>query len=120
MLQLLVLSTTLLDLVLLRTAPLPIPHPPCIQRVLLRLQQYDFEMHYIQGKLLTVAETLSRASLNDCTPEIEDSEIECYVHVIESNYVTGDYRLQQFQHETKTDESLQTLLTFIQNGWPKN
>ena len=91
-----------------------------IQRFLLRLQRYDFEMHYIQGKLLTAADALSRASLNDCTPEIEDSEIECYVHVIESNYVTGDYRLQQFQHETKTDESLQTLLTFIQNGWPKN
>ena len=28
--------------------------------------------------------------------------------------------MQQFQDETKTAESLQTLLTFIQNGWPKN
>ena len=83
MLQLLVLSTTLLDLVLLRTAPLPIPHPPCIQRVLLRLQQYDFEMHYIQGKLLTVAETLSRASLNGSFLNIKGTETKCYVRIIE-------------------------------------
>ena len=59
--------------------------PPLIQRFLLRLQRYDFEMQYIQGKLLTVADTLSRASLNDSTPEIEDTEIKCYVHAIESN-----------------------------------
>ena len=58
---------------------------PRIQSFLLRLQRYDFEMHYIQGKLLTAADALSRASLNDGTPEIEDSEIECYAHAIESN-----------------------------------
>ena len=68
--------------------------PPRIQRFLLRLQRYDFEMHYIQGKLLTVADTLSRASLNYSTPEIEDTETKCYVHAIESNYLIRDYRLQ--------------------------
>ena len=73
-------------------------------------------MYYIQGKLLTVADTLSRASLNHSTPEIEDTEIKCYVHAIESNYLISDYRLQHFQHERKADESLQTLLVFIQNG----
>ena len=39
--------------------------PPRIQIFLLCLQRYDFEMHYIQGKLLTIADTLSRASLKD-------------------------------------------------------
>ena len=77
-------------------------------------------MHYIQGKLFTVADTLSRLSLNDNTSEIENTEIKCYVHAIESNYLISDYRLQQFQHETKIDVSLQILLVFIQNGWPKN
>ena len=28
--------------------------------------------------------------------------------------------MEQFQLEIKTDESFQTLLTSIQNGWPKN
>ena len=45
--------------------------PRPIQRFLLWLQRHDFEMHYIQGKLLTVAHALSRASLTDSSPEIE-------------------------------------------------
>ena len=51
-------------------------------------------MHYIQGKLLTVADTLSRASLKESKPEIEESEITSHVHSIESNYLISDYRLQ--------------------------
>ena len=77
-------------------------------------------MHYIQEKLLTVADTLSRASLSNSTTEILGSEIKYFVQTIESNYFISDYRLQQFQHKIKTDVSLKTLLTFIQNGWPKN
>ena len=69
---------------------------------------------------ITIAGTLSRASLNDITPEIDDTEIKCYVYAIESNYLINDYRLQQIQHEIKTNESLQALSAFIQNGWPKN
>ena len=90
-----------------------------LQWSLLRLQRYDFEKHYIQGKLLAVADTLSRAFLNNSTPEIEDTEIKRWVHAIESNYLISDYRLQQFQHEKNPDESLQTLSVFLQNGWPK-
>ena len=93
--------------------------PPRIQRFLLRLQRYDFEMHYIQEKLLTVADTLSRASLKDSKPEIEESEIISHVHSIESNYLISDYRLQQFKDETRKDETLQTLLKYIKHGWPK-
>ena len=63
-----------------------------------------------------MAEKLSRASLNDSIFNIEDAEIKCYVHIIESNYLISDYRFQQFQHEMKTEESLQTLLAFIQDG----
>ena len=69
---------------------------------------------------LFVADTLSRASLNDSSPKIEDTEIKCYVHAIQSNYLISNYRLQQFQHETKTDEYLQTLLVFVQDDWPQN
>ena len=47
-------------------------------------------MYYIQRKLLTVVDTLSRASLNDNTPEIKDTEIKCYVHTSESNYLISD------------------------------
>ena len=39
--------------------------PPRIQRFLLRIQGYYFEINCIKVSLLTVAETLNRAPLND-------------------------------------------------------
>ena len=35
-------------------------------------------MCYIKGELLTVADTLSRASLHDTTPEIPEDELVLY------------------------------------------
>ena len=43
---------------------------PRIQRFLLRLQKHNFEVHYIQGSLLTVADRLSRPTLTDCQTEV--------------------------------------------------
>ena len=37
--------------------------PPRIQRLMLRLQRYDFELSYAPGKLMVVADTLSRAAV---------------------------------------------------------
>ena len=77
-------------------------------------------MNYIKGSLLTVADTLSRAPLKNKKSEIDNAEINSHVHLIESNYLISDFRLQQFKDETSSDETLQTLLTHIQNGWPKS
>ena len=55
------------------------------------MRNYDPQIQYVQGTLLTIAGTLSRASLNDITPEIDDTEIKCYVYAIESNYLISDY-----------------------------
>ena len=95
-----------------------IKSPPRIQRFLLRLQRYNFEMHYIQGSRLTVADTLSRAALKNCSPEIEDEEMRFYVHSVVSKYLISANRLSQFQKETEKDESLQILKAYIEKGWP--
>ena len=75
-------------------------------------------MHYIQGSLLTVADALSRAALTDCQTEVNENELNCFVHSIISNYLISDSRLQQFQDETPKDETLRTEIKFIQDGWP--
>ena len=54
-------------------------------------------MNYINGSLLTVADTLSRAPLKNKKSEIDNAEINCHVHLIESNYLISDFRLQQFK-----------------------
>ena len=46
--------------------------PPRLQRLLLRLQKYDISITYVPGKHMDVADTLSRASLNE---KFVDSEL---------------------------------------------
>ena len=43
--------------------------PVCLQRMLLRLQDYDFKIKYHPGEEMIIADTLSRYSPED-TPEI--------------------------------------------------
>ena len=92
--------------------------PPRIQGFLLRLQKFNFGIHYMQGSLLTVADTLSRATLTDYQTEVNENELNCFVHSTISNYLISDSRLQQFQDETQKDETLWTVIKFIQYGWP--
>ena len=58
-------------------------------------------MHYMQGSLLTVADTPSRATLTDCQTEVNENELSCFVYSIISNYLIGDSRLQQLQTRFK-------------------
>ena len=91
-----------------------------MQRLLLRLQKYDFAMPSIKGLLLTIADILSRASLKDSTPEISDEDLKCFVHTITSNYLISESRMKQFQEETLNDKTMQVLTRYIKSGWPLN
>ena len=94
--------------------------PARIQRFLLRLQQYDFDLHYIKGSLLYIPDTLSRCSLKDCTPEINEDEIKFYVHSIISTDLISDKMFKQLKEETHNDDTLQLLQNEIINGWSEN
>ena len=60
--------------------------PPRVQRLLLRLQKYDISITYVPGKYMDIADTLSRASLNE---KFVDSEliddVEVVVHKSSTN-----------------------------------
>ena len=77
-------------------------------------------MNYIQGSLLTIADTLSRAPLNNKKSEISNAELSSHIYLTESNYLISDFRLKHFKEETQSDKNLQYLLNYIQNGWPKS
>ncbi len=82
--------------------------PPRLQRMLLRLQKYDFVIKHKPGKDLVVADTLSRAPLPDTDPEIE-KEISCYVHTLLSTLPVTDEKMARLKRATSEDESLQQL-----------
>ena len=50
-------------------------------------------MHYMQGSLLPVADTLSRATLTDYQTEVNENELNSFVHSIISNYLISESRL---------------------------
>ena len=43
-------------------------------------------MYCMQGSLLTVADMLSRATLSDCQTEVNENELNRFVHSMISNY----------------------------------
>ena len=54
-----------------------------IQRFLMPLQKYEFELMYIPGKQSIIADTLLRACILDSTQGIKDSGMEKYIHTMQ-------------------------------------
>ena len=98
------------------TKPL-VKAPARIQRFLLRLQQYDFDLNYIEGSLLYIPDTLSRSSLSDNTPELTDQEIQYYVHSVISKDLISDKMINKLILETENDDVLSLLKETINKGW---
>ena len=87
--------------------------PPRLQRMLLRLQQYDFQIEYKPGKDMTLADTLSRL------PSPGNKE------TIDLDMTIGQVRfsaskVKQLQEESKKDPQLSQLIPIIAQGWPES
>ena len=93
---------------------------PRLQRMLLQLQRYVLKVTYVPGKLMYVADTLSRAYVSG-DPSIGAAEdVEIMVHqLIESLPITPAKR-QEFQDATEKDWTMRQLMKTIANGWPKS
>ena len=92
--------------------------PPRIQRFLLRLHRYDFQIEYAPGKTVVVADTLSRAFLPNNSPEITEDEMKCHIHVVMQHLPMSPKKMMQYQQETKNDEVLNIVSGYIREGWP--
>ena len=86
---------------------------PRIQRFVLRLQRYNFQLSFVPGNQLFVADILSRLPLPDSTSEIKSDEMNYFVHsVIKSCQISKD-RLQQITTETQKVDILQSVVLQI-------
>ena len=93
--------------------------PPRLQRMRMTLQNFDFELRYVPGKNLKVADHLSRSHLKN-TDNTEVEKIQVYVAFIEQNLNISDIRLEQIKIETSKDIELNEVSKFIRKGWPVN
>ena len=91
-----------------------------LQRMLLNLQSYDVEIKYKPGKELYLADTLSRAHLSNCKSEEETLDLEYQAISMISSLAVSDDKLREIKEETKKDGTMQTLVKFINEGWPSH
>ena len=92
--------------------------PPRLQRLLLRLQRYDFTLKYRPGKDMVIADTLSRAYISDTSTDRMDNELMSAVHMVLENAPATDKRIQEIEELTQSDTTLQRLKSVIRSGWP--
>ena len=95
--------------------------PQRLQRMLLKLQSYNLDVHYKKGSEMYIADLLSRASLPNTdtaktdfdifSTELESINLAEYLRI-------SDTRLHQIQRLTASDSQLQTLRETIITGWP--
>ena len=93
--------------------------PPRLQRMLLRLQGYNFSLKYKPGKELVIADTLSRAYTSDTDSTMEE-DVRQHVLTVVENIPVEASRLQSIKTATAGDEDLCQLQNIILNGWPDN
>lgn len=89
-----------------------------MQRMILKLLKYDFEINYVPGNQMFLADTLSRAfPVNETIKD--DPEMLDVVHSISKYLPMSERRLAQFKKETELDSDLQMVMKYIKEGWPK-
>lgn len=104
--------------------------------MLMILQRYNINIQYVEGKANIIADALSRASYDICENDSFDREInranifkvsseeQVFENIRGLNLIkcldVSNERVENIQLETANDPSLQTLVKFIANGWPKN
>lgn len=87
--------------------------PARLQRMLLRLQNYDYTIKYVPGPQMTLPDSLSRLPKTSV-----DSEIDLNVKVCHVQF--SSQRITQLRDETEKDEQLSCLKQIIANGFPES
>nr|XP_039263214.1 uncharacterized protein K02A2.6-like [Styela clava] len=97
--------------------------PPRLQRMITKIQGYDFVVKYRPGKEMILADTLSRLPNTKKSDDIElDSRIEsiiCESLNVEIDMLNFSFNKQaQIREETLCDPVLKSLCQMIYEGWP--
>ena len=101
--------------------------PRRLQRMLLELQRNDYNLTYKKGELLFIADTLSRAYVEDKAFEYDATE-RVYrltsekewkrINLAQETSGLSDERIRQIREHTCRDTNWQELQATIKTGWP--
>ncbi|VDI75828.1 Hypothetical predicted protein [Mytilus galloprovincialis] len=91
--------------------------PKRLQDIMMKLFRYDIEFRFVKGVNLVLADTLSRAYLeNDNATETARPRI-MQINTFED---IPDARLQEIRTATEEDTELQKLVKILNEGWPQH
>ena len=97
--------------------------PARLQRMMLAVQGYNLEVKYKPGRLLFIADTLSR-SCPDVDDELKMKQLHkniiCHVKLQRDCLPVSNVQLKRIQMATNSDHVLSKIIFHIKNGWPKN
>lgn len=99
---------------ILQTKPLD-DLSPRLLRLRLRLTSFDYEVKYTPGKDLTVADTLSRQSLLECSSKETEKELEVKMFISET---TPDNIMKNLVSEQDKCKICLKLKEYTVHGWP--
>ena len=88
---------------------------PRLQMMMMKMMKYSLEVRYTPGSHMYIADTLSRAHLQDksCYPEIHR------IHAVTPTVPASEQMLKEIRHKTQEDPVLQEVKNLIHKGWPK-
>lgn len=84
--------------------------PKRLQDIIMKLNRYDIVFKFLKEKELVIADTLSRAYIN------EKAETRLDIFMVQVNSDLNDSRLQEIREATAKDPDLQELIDTIQSG----
>ena len=93
--------------------------PPIFHRMMLNLQPHDLHVHYVPGKFMKLADTLSRAYLLIQNADHEDQEFDYAVRLIIKILPITSSKLEEFREATARDSTLKTVAKYCKDGWPR-
>ena len=94
--------------------------PRRLQRMLLQLQKYQFQLVYVPGTQLVVADTLSRACLAEQSAEAGDEEIAALADAEQLDtlkMVASPATIQLIKSAAAADDEYQLLRRQVDTGW---
>ena len=90
--------------------------PPRLQRLLLRIQKYDLTLEYTPGKLLVVADTLSRAFTTRQPVSTTEEDVHIHVCAIRSSLPVSESKWVEIADNTTNDHELHQVLRSMSDG----
>lgn len=87
-----------------------------LQRLKLKLLQYNFNTEYLPGKYMCIADLLSRSFFKT---EIKHTEQPIVVHSVDIELPISDSSLNNLKNATINDPILKQVQNFCSFGWPE-